>query len=96
MKTLPHPSITGLASGALLLKALNEGNNPGTTVLGAALDGNLETAARRFLNYAPDLVTTSGGKKTLVTAISIAVAGGLVRKYAPGVKLGGQRIFARI
>jgi len=96
MKTLPHPSITGLASGAIILKYLNEGNKSGQTVSKELFKGNLETAARRFLSYAPGLVTTDDGKKAFISAVGIAVAGGLIRKAAPNVKLGGSKIFARI
>ena len=95
-KSMPHPSITGLASGALIAKALNEGHQPGTTVVGALMAGDVELAGKRFLNYAPALVTSKQGQKTLISAISIAVAGGIIRKAAPNVKLGGQKIFARI
>jgi len=96
MKSIPHPSITGLASGALIAKYLNEGNSPGTTVIGALMEGNVDLAGRRFLDYAPALVTSKPGQKTLVSSIAIAVAGGLIRKAAPNVKLGGQKIYARI
>jgi len=95
-KSIPHPSITGLASGALIAKYLNQGNSPGTTVLKALMDGNIETAGRRFLDYAPALVTSKQGQKTLVSAIGIAVLGGFIRKTVPNVKLGGSRLFARI
>jgi len=95
-KSIPHPSITGLASGALIANYLNEGNSPGTTVLGALMEGNVELAGKRFLDYAPALVTSKQGQKALVSSIAIAVAGGLIRKAAPNVKLGGSRIFARI
>jgi len=95
-KSIPHPSITGLASGALIAKYLNSGNSPGTTVIGALMDGNIETAGRRFLDYAPALVTSKQGQKTLISSIGIAVAGGLLRKAAPNIKLGGTKLYARI
>lgn len=96
MKTLPHPSITGLASGALILKYLNDGGSGGTTVFKPLMEGNFQLATSRFLSYAPALVTSSSGKRALVSSIAIAVAGGIVRKAAPNVKLGGSKIFARI
>lgn len=95
-QTLPHPSITGLASGALIAKALNEGASSGTTVIGAVMDGNVELAGKRFLDYAPALVTSKAGQKTLVSAIAIAAGGAFLRKTLPNVKLGGNRLFARI
>jgi len=95
-KSIPHPSITGLASGALIAKYLNEGASPGTTVIGALMEGNVEMAGKRFLDYAPALVTSKQGQKTLISSIAIAVAGGMLRKVAPAVKLGGTKIYARI
>jgi len=95
-KSIPHPSITGLASGALIAKALNQGADPGSTVIGALMDGNIELAGKRFLDYAPALVTSKQGQKTLVAATGIAVLGAFVRKQVPNVKLGGNRLFARI
>jgi len=96
VKRMPHPSITGLASGALIAKYLNEGASPGTTVIGALMEGNIELAGKRFLDYAPALVTSKQGQKTLVTATGIAVLGAFVRKQVPNVRLGGSRLFARI
>jgi len=95
-KSMPHPSITGLASGALIAKALNEGASPGTTVIGALTEGNLELAGKRFLDYAPALVTSKQGQKTLVAATGIAILGAFVRKQVPNVKLGGSKLYARI
>jgi len=96
VKRMPHPSITGLASGALIAKYLNEGASPGTTVIGALTEGNIELAGKRFLDYAPALVTSKQGQKVLVTATGIAVLGAFVRKQVPNVRLGGSRLFARI
>ena len=95
-KSMPHPSVTGLASGALIANALNQGHDPGTTVIGALTDGNLEQAGQRFLKYAPALVTSKQGQKTLIQATGIAVLGAMVRKHIPNVKLGGSKIYARI
>ena len=95
-KSMPHPSVTGLASGALIANALNQGHDPGTTVIGALMDGNIEQAGKRFLDYAPALVTSKAGQKTLIQATGIAVLGAMVRKHIPNVKLGGSKIYARI
>jgi len=95
-KSMPHPSITGLASGALIAKALNQGADPGSTVIGALTDGNLELAGKRFLDYAPALVTSKAGQKTLVAATGIAILGAFVRKQVPNIKLGGSRLYARL
>jgi len=96
VKRMPHPSITGLASGALIAKYLNEGASPGTTVIGALTEGNIELAGKRFLDYAPALVTSKQGQKVLVSATGIAILGAFVRKQIPNVRLGGSKIFARI
>jgi len=96
MKSIPHPSITGLASGALIAKALNQGADPGSTVIGAIMDGNIELAGKRFLDYAPALVTSKQGQKVLVSSIAIASVGAVLRKALPNVKLGSTRLFARI
>ena len=95
-RTIPHPSITGLASGALIANALNQGHDPGTTVIGALTDGNIEQAGQRFLKYAPALVTSKIGQKTLIQATGIAVLGAMLRKHIPNVKLGSTKIYARI
>jgi len=95
-KSMPHPSITGLASGALIAKALNEGHDPGSTVIGALTAGNIEQAGQRFLKYAPALVTSKQGQKTLIQATGIAILGAIVRKHVPNVKLGTTRLYARL
>jgi len=95
-RSIPHPSVTGLASGALIANALNQGADPGTTVIGALTDGNIELAGKRFLDYAPALVTSKAGQKTLIQATGIAVLGAMVRKHIPNVKLGSTKIYARI
>jgi len=95
-RAMPHPSITGLASGALIAKALNQGADPGSTVIGAIMDGNVELAGKRFLDYAPALVTSKQGQKTLVAATGIAILGAFVRKQVPNIKLGGSKLYARL
>jgi hypothetical protein len=60
------------------------------------MDGNIETAGKRFLDYAPALVTSKQGQKTLISSIAIASVGAALRKALPNVKLGSTRLFARI
>ena len=95
-RTIPHPSITGLASGAMIAHYLNEGADPGTTVIGALQQGNLESATKRFLDYAPALVTSQKGQQILIKATGVAILGAFVRKHVPNIKLGGSKIYARI
>jgi hypothetical protein len=96
MKRMPHPSITGLASGAIVLDWMNSGGVTGSSVVDALKAGSVELAADRFLHYTPKLVTSSTGRKQLVTAIGVAALGALTRKHIPNVKLGGSKVYARI
>jgi len=96
MKQLPHPSITGLASGAMIANYLNYGDTPQNSVIGALSTGHYETAARRLSNYSVALVGSNKGRKVLVGAIGIAVIGAFVRKQIPSVKLGGKKLYATI
>ena len=95
-RSIPHPSITGLASGAMIAHYLNEGADPGTTVIGALQKGDIESASKRFLDYAPALVTSQKGQQILIKATGVAILGAFVRKHVPNIKLGGSKIYARI
>jgi len=95
-KSMPHPSITGLASGAMIAQYLNYGDTPQNSVIGAVSTGHYETAAQRLGNYSVALVGSNKGRKVLVGAVGIAIAGAFIRKNIPNVKLGGSKIYARI
>ena len=94
---MPHPSITGMASGLSVAQYINSGggSKTGTTVL-KLLKSNptsaLETAAANTVN----LATTDVGKKVLTSAVGLALAGGIARKWLPNIRLGGSKIYARI
>jgi len=96
MKAIPHPSITGLASGAMIATYLNYGDTPQNSVIGAISTGHYETAAKRLSNYSVALVGSNKGRKVLVGAVAVAIAGAFVRKTIPNVKLGGKKLYATI
>jgi len=95
---MPHPSITGMASGLSVAQYLNSGggSQAGTTVLKLLAKSQLSDGLQMASANAVNLATTSTGKKVLSSAIVIAAAGGLVRKWFPSIKLGGSKIYARI
>ena len=100
--SIPHPSITGMASGLAVANYLNQGTRVGagpiTTggVIKDALDGNLNVAFTELSKNAVNLATSTGGKAVLSSAIVLATAGGLARKFFPSVKLGGTKLYFKI
>jgi len=100
--TIPHPSITGMASGLAVANYLNQGTSVGagglTTggVIADALGGNLNVAFTELSRNAVNLATSPGGKAVLSSAIVLATAGGLARKWFPSVKLGGTKLYFKI
>ena len=100
--TIPHPSITGMASGLAVANYLNQGTSVGAGptlskgVIKSTLDGNLNAAFSDLSKNAVDLATSPGGKAVLSSAIVLATAGGLARKWFPSVKLGGTKLYFKI
>ena len=100
--TIPHPSITGMASGLAVANYLNQGTSVGIGslktggVIKDTLDGNLNSAFSSLSKNAVDLATSPGGKAVLSSAIVLATAGGLARKWFPSVKLGGTKLYFKI
>jgi len=103
--SIPHPSVTGLASGAVIALALDKGyaanagtwgHHAGDSVGNYLVKGNLRGALDRLGHNASELVATSGGRKQLTTAVGMAVVGAAIRKWAGNPKLGGQKLFFRI
>jgi len=94
---MPHPSITGMGAGLSIANYLN-GTSLGQTggVIKATMDGNLNEAFSTFSNNAVQLVTSKPGKAVLSSAIVLATAGGLARKWFPSVKLGGNKLYFKI
>jgi len=99
---IPHPSITGMASGLAVANYLNQGTSVGAGptlskgVIKSTLDGNLNAAFSDLSKNAVDLATSPGGKAVLSSAIVLATAGGIARKWFPSVKLGGTKLYFKI
>jgi len=105
-KGIPHPSITGMASGLAVAAYLNAGRTvtgaiPGTVtqiegVIKDVTDGQLGTAFNTLSSNAISMIGTDVGRKTLVTAGLVAMAGAFARKQFPQLKLGGSKLYFRI
>jgi len=108
MKSIPHPSITGMASGLAIAAYLNAGR---TTMSGQngfptsvttegvikdVTDGQLGTAFNTLAGNAISMIASDGGRKTLVTASGIAILGAFARKRFPQLKLGGSSLYFRL
>jgi hypothetical protein len=89
---IPHPSVTGLASGAIVANFINQGPTTGASVIDALQAGSLETAANRLLVYSTKLITNKDGRKALFAASSIAIIGTAIKRAVPGVKLGTKKL----
>ena len=95
---MPHPSITGMAAGLSVAQYLNQGSaiSTKTGVIADALGGDLQGAFQELSENAIDLATSTKGKAVLSSAIVLATAGGLARKFFPSVKLGGTKLYFKI
>jgi hypothetical protein len=103
-KSIPHPSVTGMASGLAIASYLNAG---GTDVMGGrtvkldgvikdVTDGELGKAFGTLSNNAISMIGSDAGRKTLVGASLVAVAGAFARKQFPNLKLGGSKLYFRL
>mgnify|MGYP005834730055 FL=1 len=103
-RTIPHPSVTGMASGLAIASYLNAG---GTTSFGGksvkldgvikdVTDGELGKAFSTLSGNAIDMIGSDTGRKTLVGASLVAMAGAFARKQFPNLKLGGSKLYFRI
>ena len=97
---IPHPSVTGMASGLAIATYLNKastgkgGQSPG--VLGQLSDQKYGAALGQVAHNAMSLATSDGGRKVLTGAVTIAAVGGIVRKWFPSIKLGGTKLYFKI
>ena len=66
------------------------------TLAGSALTAGTFTNISQLSKNAINLATSTTGKKVLSTSIVLATAGGLVRKWFPSVKLGGNKLYFKI
>jgi len=106
MKAIPHPSVTGMASGLAIAAYLNAGRTvtgviPGTVmkiegVIKDITDGDLGTAFNTLSTNAISMIGTDVGRKTLVTASLVAMLGAFARSRFPQLKLGGSKLYFRI
>jgi len=103
-KGLPHPSVTGMASGLAIASYLNAG---GTDIFGGrsvkldgvikdVTDGELGKAFTTLSNNAISMIASDAGRKTLVASSVVAVAGALARSRFPRLKLGGNSLYFKI
>ena len=108
-KSIPHPSISGMASGLAIASYLNAGRTTtkdvgigmGVDVITEGVvkditDGQLGTAFNTLSRNAVNMIGTDGGRKTLVTAGGIAVLGAVARRQFPQLKLGGSKLYFRL
>ena len=106
-KSLPHPSVTGMASGLAIAAYLNAGKATQTgmsgvgTVTGDGVlkditDGQLGKAFDTLSSNAINMIAYDAGRKTLVTAGGIAALGAFARRQFPQLKLGGSKLYFRI
>jgi len=99
-KSLPHPSVTGMASGLAIAAYLNNATASksmrGEGVIKDITDGELGKAFGTLSGNAIDMIGTDTGRKTLVTAGGVALLGAFARRQFPQLKLGGSKLYFRI
>ena len=105
-QSIPHPSVTGMASGLAIASYLNAGTTSkaslfaktvmGDSVVQDIMDGQLSKAGMTLANNAIDMIGSEGGRKTLVGAAGVAAIGALARKQLPNLKLGGTKLYFRL
>ena len=107
-KSIPHPSVTGMASGLAIAAYLNAGkttvgrtNGFPTTITTEGVikditDGQLGTAFNTLSSNAINMIASDAGRKTLVTAGTVAILGAFARKQFPQLKLGGSKLYFRL
>jgi len=100
-KGIPHPSITGMASGLSIANYLNtgtttKGGKPLDGVIKDVADGQLGQAFNTLSSNAINMIASDAGRKTLVTAGGVAMLGAFARKQWPNLKLGGSRLYFRL
>ena len=96
---MPHPSVTGMAAGLTVASYLNTGGAgvfSATDVIKSVTDGKLSHAFSLLSKNAINLASSTTGQQALSSAIVLATAGGLARKWFPSVKLGGNKLFFKI
>ena len=105
-RTIPHPSVTGMASGLAIASYLNQGPIVSTGMGGISAradgvikdvaDGELGKAFSTLSSNAIKMIGSDTGRKTLVGASLVAMAGAFARKQFPNLKLGGSKLYFRV
>jgi len=101
-KGIPHPSVTGMASGLAIAAYLNAGRTfesgkiQTEGVIKDITDGQLGQAFNTLAGNAMSMIGTNAGRKTLVTAGLVAAAGAFARRSFPQLKLGSSKIYFRL
>jgi len=100
-KGIPHPSVTGMASGLAIANYLNTGTiTKGGKALDGVIkdvtDGQLGQAFNTLSSNAINMIASDAGRKTLVTAGGVAMLGAFARKQWPNLKLGGSKLYFRL
>jgi len=107
MKGIPHPSITGMASGLAIAAYLNSATSEfrsggrGTKIIGEGVikdvtDGQLGAAFGTLASNAVNMISSDAGRKVLVGSSVIALAGAFARSRFPQLKLGGSKLYFRL
>ena len=104
-KGIPHPSVTGMASGLAIASYLNAGKartlngkilSRADGVIKDITDGQLGEAFSTLSSNAVDMIGSDAGRKTLVGASLVAMAGAFARRQFPNLKLGGSKLYFRL
>ena len=100
-RTIPHPSVTGMASGLAIASYLNtgttaKGGKPLDGVIKDVSDGELGKAFNTLSGNAIDMIGSDKGRKVLIGSSLIAVAGAFARSRFPQLKLGGSKLYFRL
>ena len=105
-RAIPHPSVTGMASGLAIASYLNAGKTAKDAKFGSSkitegvikdvTDGELGTAFSTLSNNAINMIGSDDGRKVLIGASLIAVAGAFARSRFPQLKLGGSKLYFRL
>ena len=101
-KAIPHPSVTGMASGLAIAAYLNSGKEKtrtsptGEGVIKDVTDGELGKAFGTLSHNAVNMIGTDAGRKVLIGSSLIALAGAFARSRFPQLKLGGSKLYFRV
>ena len=105
-KGIPHPSVTGMASGLAIAAYLNAGKttrgatgkilSQGEGVIKDITDGQLGQAFGTLSTNAVNMIGSEEGRKVLVGSSLVAMAGAFARKQFPNLKLGGSKLYFRV